>query len=297
MEFFHRPEDPAIGYWSPRTSAVDWCEPNYAHSFYVAEFFNTITNFPAIFLALQGLWFTYKYGYEKRYYLVNLLVCFVGIGSALFHGTLLYTGQILDELPMVYTSLALLYAILELDSSNKKSTNKYLGLFLIAYGLSFTAVYLYLPSFFIFFLVGYIMAILLLIYHSAMIYRRPTTLSHQKMFVLLAVGFYVGGWLGFWVPEILFCETLQVFNFHSFWHLTSTFGAFVMVIFLIFQRELTRGRKPELNYNSFLGIKLIPFVHIPTLNEKNNSNNNYKNKIIEKVVTNHAALKKRSTIW
>jgi len=95
MEFFHRPEDPAVGYWGPRTSAVDWCESNYTWSFYIAEFFNTITSLPAAFLALYGLYLTYKYGYDKRFIVVNLLVGMVGVGSAAFHGTLLYTGQVI----------------------------------------------------------------------------------------------------------------------------------------------------------------------------------------------------------
>jgi len=263
MEFFHRPEDPAIGYWGPRTSAVDWCEPNYVHSFYIAEFFNTITSLPAAFFALRGLYLAYKYGYDTRFFVINMMVGMVGIGSALFHGTLLYTGQILDELPMVYTSLALLYAVLEMDSSRTRPTYKYLAPILVGYGALFTCVYLYLPSFFIFFLVGYICAILLLIYQSALIYLRPSTLFHQKMFLILSVGFYVGGWIGFWVSEILFCDSIQALNFHSLWHVTSTLGAFVMVIFLTFQREMQLGNKPELNYNTFLGIKLIPFVHIP----------------------------------
>jgi len=290
MEFFHRPEDPAVGYWGPRTSAVDWCEPNYTYSFYIAEFFNTITSLPAALFALRGLYLTYKYGYDTRFFVINMMVGMVGIGSALFHGTLLYTGQILDELPMVYTSLSLLYAVLEMDSTPKRPTYKYLAPILAGYGALFTCVYLYLPSFFIFFLVGYILAILLLIYQSALIYRRPTTLFHQRLFILLSVGFYVGGWLGFWIPEVLFCDSIQVLNFHAFWHVTSTLGAFVMVVFLTFQREMQLGNKPELNYNTFLGIKLIPFVHIPA------STKNMKEDTVQAKNAVQSVLKKRSIV-
>jgi len=267
MEFFHRPEDPNVGYWGPRTSAVDWCEPNYTWTFYVAEFFNTMTSLPAALLALNGIWLTYKYGYDKRYFLLNFLVGMVGIGSAAFHGTLLYTGQILDELPMVYTSLSLLHAVLELESSDKP-IYRYLSPILLGYAALFTGVYLYLPDFFIFFLVGYILLILTLIVRCAIIYRQPATLPHQKTFIIMAVGFYVGGWLGFWVPEILFCDKIQALNFHAFWHVTSTLGAFVMVVFLTFQREIHRGRKPQLNYNTIMGVPILPYVHIPALETK-----------------------------
>ena len=38
-------------------------------------------------------------------------VLIVGIGSLLFHGTLLRAGQVLDEVPMLWASLAFLYAL------------------------------------------------------------------------------------------------------------------------------------------------------------------------------------------
>jgi dihydroceramidase len=272
MEFFHRPEDPnnQIGFWGQRTSAVDWCESNYTWSFYVAEFWNTITSLPAAFLAFYGLYLTYKYGYDRRFIVVNLMVCLVGIGSAAFHGTLLYTGQILDELPMVYASISFLYAIMEMESDSKP-VYKYLAPTLVAFSLIFTGVYLYLPDFFIFFLIAYICAILTLVYRCSIIFRKPTTLTHQKVFIVASVGFYIGGWLFFWIPEILFCDQLQVFNFHAWWHVTSTLGAFVLVLFSVFQRELHRGRNPQLNYNKFMGVPLLPYVHIPAQKEKQES--------------------------
>lgn len=262
MELFHRPEDPGVGFWGPRTSAVDWCESNYTWSFYIAEFFNTITSLPAAFFALYGLYLTYKYGYEKRFIVVNLLVGLVGLGSAAFHGTLLWTGQIMDELPMIYASLSILYAVVEMES-DKKPVYKWLAPLLLAYSVIFTGVYLYLPSFFIFFLLGYIAGILVLVYRCSIIFRNPNTLAHQKVFIVCAIGFYIGGWLFFWVPEVIFCDRIQALNFHAWWHVTSTLGAFVMVLFTVFQREIHRGRKPQLNYNCLLGVPILPYVYIP----------------------------------
>jgi len=280
MEFFHRPEDPAIGYWGKRTSALDWCEPNYTWSFYIAEFFNTITSLPAAFLSFYAIYLTYKYGYGKRFLLVNAMVAMVGLGSAAFHGTLLYMGQIFDELPMIYTSLAILYVILEMESEGKP-VYKYLAPILLSYSALFTAVYLYLPSFFIFFLLGYIGAILILVYRCSVIFRKPDTLFHQKVFIVASVCCYIGGWLFFWVPEVAFCDALQPYNFHAWWHVTSTLGGFIIVLFATFQRELHKGRKPELNYNYFAGIPLIPYVHIPDLKERDISSKEKEEKEME----------------
>jgi len=268
MEFFHRPEDPLNqpGYWGTRTSAVDWCEPNYTWSYYIAEFFNTTTSLPAAFLAFRTIYLAYKYGYETRNFVSNMMIALVGIGSAAFHGTLLYTGQIMDELPMVYASLAFLYAVMEFES-DKKPVNKYLAHSLIAFALVFTGVYLYLPDFFIFFVIAFICLILTLAYHCSVIFRRPETLTHQKVLIVASLGFYIGGWLFFWIPEVAFCGNLQSLNFHAWWHVTSTFGAFCLVLFTVFQRELQRGRRPQLCYNSFAGVPILPYVHIPSAKE------------------------------
>jgi len=163
---------------------------------------------------------------------------------------------------MVYCSTAILYVVLEMESKDKP-IYKYLKPIMIGYIAIFTGVYLYLPDFFIFFLVGFIVGILTLVYRLSLIYRQSSTLSHQKFFIVLAVTSYIGGWLFFWIPEILFCDNLQSLNFHSWWHVTSTLGTFVMVLFTTFQREIQRGRNPQLNYNCFLGVPIIPYVHIP----------------------------------
>jgi len=266
MDFFHRPEDPLnqAGFWGERTSAVDWCEPNYTWTYYVAEFLNTITSLPAFFLALHGMYLTYKYNYDKRLYLVNALVGMVGLGSAAFHGTLLWTGQIMDELPMIYASLSFLYIVLEMESTDKGPVYKYLAPLILCYSVIFTAVYLYLPDFFIFFLIGYIIGILVLVYRCSIIFRNPATVFHQKLFIVLSVSFYIGGWLFFWVPEVLNCEALKSYNFHAWWHVTSTLGGFILVVFATFQREFHRNRNPQLNYNTIMGVSILPYVHIPT---------------------------------
>jgi len=267
MEFFERAADPGVGYWGNRTAAVDWCESNYTWSIYVAEFFNTITSLPAVVYALYGLYFAFKYGYDRRFIVMNLLLASVGLGSAGFHGTLLYTGQILDELPMVYSSLSLLYAMFEMESK-KNPVHKYLAHVLLAYSVVFTAVYFYLPSFFIFFVLSFICLILLLAYRCFLVFRNPATLFQQKVLIVLAICGYIGGWLFFWIPDVVFCEHIQALNFHSWWHVTSTLGAFSLVLFMVFQRELHKGRNPELNYNTIAGIPLIPYIHLSSEAEK-----------------------------
>lgn len=122
------------GFWGPPTATIDWCEYNYEvklpfsqmempHvilvicclqvSYYIAEFWNTITNLWMIIPPLYGIHSAIKQNFEKRYILCYLSLLTIGIGSWLFHMTLRYDMQLLDEIPMVFGSSILLYCIYE----------------------------------------------------------------------------------------------------------------------------------------------------------------------------------------
>lgn len=83
------------------TSTIDWCELNYTHSPYIAEFYNTLTNLPSILLGIWGCYGTLRGGVRKRYALGYLGLTGIGLGSFGFHASLKWEWQLLDELPMV----------------------------------------------------------------------------------------------------------------------------------------------------------------------------------------------------
>jgi hypothetical protein len=78
----------ATGYWGEPTATIDWCEPNYEYSFYVAEFWNTVSNLLFVLLGLYGLARSVKEGFEWRFHAQFIAVMITGLGSAMFHGTL-----------------------------------------------------------------------------------------------------------------------------------------------------------------------------------------------------------------
>uniref|UniRef100_A0AAY4D880 Alkaline ceramidase n=1 Tax=Denticeps clupeoides TaxID=299321 RepID=A0AAY4D880_9TELE len=82
------------GYWGTPTSTLDWCEDNYVVSFYVAEFWNTVSNLIMILPPIYGAIKTFKDGLETRYVFAFLGLAAVGIGSWCFHMTLLYEMQV-----------------------------------------------------------------------------------------------------------------------------------------------------------------------------------------------------------
>ena len=94
-------------------STVDWCEPNYVWSAYVAEWFNTLSSLPMAAWGVVGLVQCARSSkaVAARFYWVYAGLVGIGLGSAAFHGTLLRMCQALDELPMIGLSLVSVYCL------------------------------------------------------------------------------------------------------------------------------------------------------------------------------------------
>ena len=98
-------------------STVDWCEANYNVTRYIAEFWNSLTGFAIISSAIYWRYLSNTQNTQivKRSVFVGAYgQCFkdifwylllVGVGTMLFHGTLLYKYQLLDELPMLMIAI------------------------------------------------------------------------------------------------------------------------------------------------------------------------------------------------
>lgn len=100
------------GFWGPPTSSVDWCEANYAHSPYVAELFNTLSSLAIVAAGVIGVWL-HRRSLERRFLLCFASVALVGLGSIAFHATLRFELQMLDELPMLYSAIIMVYILVE----------------------------------------------------------------------------------------------------------------------------------------------------------------------------------------
>lgn len=81
-------------------SSINWCELDYVKSNFIAEYWNTLTG---IFLCLSSI-YCYRKNNSQYFYNLNYstyLLFLVGIGTILFHGTLIYFWQLFDEIPMM----------------------------------------------------------------------------------------------------------------------------------------------------------------------------------------------------
>ncbi len=283
------------------TSDVDWCEQNFVVTPYIAEFFNTLSSIPVLLFGLHGFlhiisayideysYFDHfkkilkmkrrgfdplsdssssaKYHDSKKLGLVNAALHFmctiVGAGSILFHSTLSWEGQALDELPMLWVSSLCLFAIVKIKDKSRNyeqrgvavstSSSTYFGLFLTFVNVAIT--YAYFRKGFVLFFVVYSVTVATMLTISIMYVNKNNKKQKrnddengksnqihlwQKRVLYSAGVVYVCGFLFLWVPEMIFCgnrkhtsheSIFTSLNLHAFFHLTSAVGSYSFCVF------------------------------------------------------------------
>jgi len=132
-----------VPFWGLPSSTLDWCEENYLHSDYIAEFYNSLTCLSFIFLSIFGIIKTRKIKEVSfRFILSYILLGVVGLGSIAFHSTLRYEMQLLDELPMLYSATLFLFNAYDVPKGITRSSCLLVKLYLAAFSLVLTVVYL-----------------------------------------------------------------------------------------------------------------------------------------------------------
>lgn len=255
-----------LGYWSSSTppyftASENWCEPNYLHSFYIAEWYNTLSSVPIFLTALYGLITGLRNNYYPQLLVPYALMSLVGLGSVAFHGTLRREGQALDELPMMYASSSLLYCALATNMEKKKPL---LFTGLILYCILTTVVYFTLHQFFIYFLLAYAVSVVLLF--LAFVNLLPKVKDSRVKWLLgLSALFYLFGFFFLWVPDKLLCDRVQNFSFHAWFHLTSTVGPHCLLTYSAYATHFInikdKTRQPRLQFQ----MGLVPYVTLGTV--------------------------------
>ncbi|XP_059819707.1 alkaline ceramidase 3 isoform X2 [Hypanus sabinus] len=227
------------GFWGEPTSTLDWCEENYAVSFYVAEFWNTVSNLIMIVPPVYGAIQTVRDGLETRYLAAFLGLAAVGIGSWCFHMTLKYEMQLLDELPMIYSCCIFVYCLYECFK-HKNTRNYLLAFILVLFSGIVTIVYLeWKEPVFHQVMYGFLVGCLVLrsIYIVTWVYPWLRPLAYTSLGVFL-MGFIL------WNVDNILCDNLRevrqkvpfhllgaLTQFHAWWHILTGLGSYLHILF------------------------------------------------------------------
>ncbi len=183
-----------------------------------------------------------KLGVPLRINICNLILVFVYTGSALFHGTLLYEMQLLDELPMMLLISQSLYCLLLQTFPKLMEMPRYSwGVAAIIYSFSILGSFFYLfysiPIVF-HLLFGSVTAIVVFVsvYRSLLIKGKFHPQRSAKN-ALLKSAVFTGCAFAMWLYDNALCESLKsaravvgevlgaFFQFHSWWHLLTGIGS------------------------------------------------------------------------
>ncbi|KAJ3391273.1 Alkaline ceramidase 3 [Lobulomyces angularis] len=246
------------GYWGPVTSTLDWCELNYQYNHFVAEMFNTFSNIPFLLLTLLGFYSCFKTSTEPRFLLAYSGLAIVGIGSGLFHGTLTYEMQLMDEkkslhfvLLSSYSSLLTYVYVKYRDPLIHQAG--FMALFVLTIG-----------------------GILHSIHKSEKLKlvdsKFPLWKIARNAFFSCVFGFTLWNLENFNCQRIRELKEVNVFlevvlNLHAWWHIFMALGTYQGTVLAQFIRLLVLKKNVRLNYI----FNLVPYVEIDTsMNNKKN---------------------------
>ena len=258
-------------------STVDWCEINYNTSDILAEFWNSISG---IAIMISAITFRIKYKdlfvdsinnirnnnneYITQVNGINnifILLCITSIGTILFHGTLLFPFQLLDEIPMVLIAIEYLKILINLKIFNIAFSSIVNRFFNKIINICFNSIF-YIP---IIYFISHTLQILTFhiilkilevsivyiiyvynLYYNEFVYQYIYTRYSSNQLVLIhklclyknykedmKKSLHIGKnvyilSITFWVLEKFFCDKLEWIQLHAWWHIFSSVGIFYL---------------------------------------------------------------------
>jgi dihydroceramidase len=266
------PDQP--GYWDPVTSTLQWCEEDYYLTYYSAEIINTLTNVMFLYLSYKGIRSCMVNSHDTVFIVAYFGYFLVGIGSLMFHTTLKYPWQLVDELNMIYTTCLMLYASVSYGRPTWQQIC--LGIFLILFSGFITLYYHYLqdPVFHQNVYAALTVFIVFRSVHTMETSLRPYFKSTQQqgrsksqkaedardlrtlnqMWILVAYGItiFLSGF-AIWGLDNVYCGTLRrwrrqigmpwgfLLEGHGWWHLMTGWGAYCYIVWGIHLRYILDG--------------------------------------------------------
>jgi hypothetical protein len=182
----------------------------------------------------------------------------VGIGSTALHGTLHWFFQSSDEIPMLWQSLSLNYALWVMHEEKNSARTRTYGWAFATVGFLQTIVYYRFQQIYASFIIIFITSSILVTYWSALLAFAEPNASFRpirtKLWFWGFVIFVVYG-AGVWIVDFHMCDALMPhylqttgFTLHVLWHGFSSVGTFYIIQFLVAVRMQVLKMEPQLDF-------------------------------------------------
>jgi dihydroceramidase len=239
-------------------TTIDWCEPNYEVTPYIAEFWNTVTSVLCIIPPLW--WWTFHHPPGSGIVpLMHPLIAFIFAGSAAFHGTMSWLGQLLDEVPIMLFASFSFSVLVDNASIISARSNRFgsssvhraawgpgprlLAILCAAEVVVLTWAYtMWYKVYATFIVVVFVQGVL---HWPVLIYSLKYRFDWDPLMVRLlcahvALGYTAGG---LWLLEQRFCAQVQFLNLHAVWHVLAMLSMKPYIDMLTYARLRALGHK------------------------------------------------------
>ena len=246
--------DPTPGFWGPKTASVNWCERDYARTYYIAELANSVTSLCLVATGIYGF-FPHVNLVEPRYLLAFFSIVVIGLGSFAFHATLLRSMQLLDEVPMVWANTVFIYicrCMYDERGGYRKAEGMALAFLTV---LATTAIAVLDTDNQNIFLLCYGSGILYLVWRSYLFCRACTSSTAWLLFTAAMLS-YAGGFL-LWLIDRNFCHSVRFLYLHVFWHFGADLGTFAALLLWIWVRSEVLSMKVILQGSSPFSWRIV----------------------------------------
>lgn len=242
-----------------QAATIDWCETNFAVVSSIAEFWNTISNVSFIGFALVGL---RQIGHLPRHEYLRfraqfLSVIAIGIGSALFHATMVLVAQQADESPMVWSILTWTLIIWAKDMPDW--LERVLPYCLAVYGVAFSIAHAFF-RWTTFFQCHFGLFVALNIGRLAGHYRACRSPAARRVLVGYVAGVLAG--TAFWLVDFHFCEVIATWPInpqgHAIWHAIMGSTTYLGPLFMLYVHTTALGIPCEMRF----WCKLFPYLAV-----------------------------------
>lgn len=251
---------PFEAFWGPVTSTIDWCEPNYRWSRFIAEPLNTVSNLSFVIFGIIGASHEYRQKSKTSYVLMHLCISLIGLGSMAFHGTLSLLGQQLDELPMVYYLLFCLWVINHENFAAPQRRSIVVG-GLFAYAALFSVIHLTLKTTTAF----QVHFVALIIVCVSQTHSRFRTIHLEEDAYKIVRGFFGFGlsagtmWMIDYHGCAYFTSEECVFNPHGhvWWHILMGYCAYYSVVMMKTLDDSEKQKPYIVKYDNFFRLPMV----------------------------------------
>ncbi|KAF2667661.1 hypothetical protein BT63DRAFT_456961 [Microthyrium microscopicum] len=236
------------GIWGPPTSAANFCEEDYAVTFYIAEFINALTNVTYIYYAFRYARNRGRNQAWNGHDLMSISLFLVGVSSFIFHTTLRQTAQLFDDLSMLLLGASFLLSVY---TTNQTPVVQSLLATIICGGISIVSVIYLRTGNMVLHTISFGTVLLLTGPRTWYLIRKRKGLSKDKSgekkkssgldYKLAKAGVLLVAGFTLWNIDLVMCSQLRavrnyvglpwawLFELHGWWHILTAASAFEFI--------------------------------------------------------------------